>query len=104
VITDSGGIQEEASSLGKPVFVLRDITERPEAVKSGAAKVIGTKTDRIVSEVNKLLNNRKEYNRMSRAVNPYGDGKAAGRITKALLYYFKIKRTVPFEFRPVERG
>lgn len=79
VLTDSGGIQEEAPSLGKPVLVLRENTERPEAVDAGTVKLIGTKTDRIVSEVSRLLDDRKAYRDMANAVNPYGDGRSAAR-------------------------
>lgn len=85
VVTDSGGIQEEAPSLGKPVLVLREITERPEAVESGTVKIIGTKRTAVVREVTRLLDDSVEYHRMSRAVNPYGDGKAGGRIAASLL-------------------
>ena len=80
VLTDSGGIQEEAPGLGKPVLVMRDTTERPEALDAGTVKLVGTDYDRIVTEVSALLENREYYNRMSKAVNPYGDGKACGRI------------------------
>jgi len=85
VVTDSGGIQEEAPSLGKPVLVLRQVTERPEAVEAGAVKVIGTDRDVIVNQVSQLLDNAAEYERMSHAVNPYGDGLASPRIVSALL-------------------
>ena len=88
VMTDSGGIQEEAPSLGKPVLVLRNTTERPEAVKAGTVKLIGTDKNMIVSVVNKLLNNNKEYEKMANAVNPYGDGKASRRIIRILLSKF----------------
>ena len=80
VLTDSGGIQEEAPGLGKPVLVMRDTTERPEALDAGTVKLVGTDYDRIVTEVSALLENREYYNRMSKAVNPYGDGKACERI------------------------
>ncbi|MCG2429970.1 non-hydrolyzing UDP-N-acetylglucosamine 2-epimerase [Aequorivita xiaoshiensis] len=80
IITDSGGIQEEAPSLGKPVLVTRTTTERPEAVEEGTVILLGTDTDRIVEESNKLLNNTKYYNEMSMLHNPYGDGKASERI------------------------
>lgn len=80
VLTDSGGIQEEAPGLGKPVLVMRDTTERPEALEAGTVKLVGTDYDRIVSEVSALLDNQEYYNQMSKAVNPYGDGKACGRI------------------------
>jgi len=85
VVTDSGGLQEEAPSLGKPVLVLRQVTERPEAVESGAVKLIGTERQAIVNEISKLLCDSLEYARMARAVNPYGDGKASARIVAALL-------------------
>lgn len=85
VLTDSGGIQEEAPSLGKPVLVLRETTERPEAVWAGTVKVVGTTRERIVSEVNRLLTSKVEYDEMSRAVNPFGDGRAAKRIVQILL-------------------
>ena len=84
VLTDSGGIQEEAPSLGKPVLVMRDTTERPEALEAGTVKLVGTDHDLIVSEVSSLLENEDYYNRMSRAVNPYGDGHACERIVNAL--------------------
>lgn len=84
VLTDSGGIQEEAPGLGKPVLVMRDTTERPEALSSGTVHLVGTNHDLIVSEVSILLENKDAYEKMSQAVNPYGDGKACGRIVKAL--------------------
>ena len=84
VLTDSGGIQEEASGLGKPVLVMRDTTERPEALKSGTVHLVGTNHDLIVSEVSTLLDDAAAYERMSKAVNPYGDGKACSRIVRAL--------------------
>lgn len=85
VLTDSGGLQEEAPSLGVPVLVLRDVTERPEAVEAGAARLVGTGADQIVSETCRLLDDRQAYEDMARAVNPYGDGRAAGRIIAALV-------------------
>ena len=84
VLTDSGGIQEEAPGLGKPVLVMRDTTERPEALEAGTVKLVGTDYHRIVSEVSALLDSPSCYERMSRAVNPYGDGKACARIAEAL--------------------
>ena len=84
VLTDSGGIQEEAPGLGKPVLVMRDTTERPEALKSGTVHLVGTNHDLIVSEVSTLLDDPVAYERMSKAVNPYGDGKACRRIVQAL--------------------
>lgn len=84
VLTDSGGIQEEAPGLGKPVLVMRDTTERPEALASGTVHLVGTNHDLIVSEVSSLLDDPKAYDKMSKAVNPYGDGKACDRIVRAL--------------------
>ena len=84
VLTDSGGIQEEAPGLGKPVLVMRDTTERPEALKSGTVHLVGTNHDLIVNEVSTLLDDPIAYERMSKAVNPYGDGKACSRIVRAL--------------------
>lgn len=84
VLTDSGGIQEEAPGLGKPVLVMRDTTERPEALKSGTVHLVGTNHDLIFSEVSTLLDDPAAYERMSKAVNPYGDGKACSRIVRAL--------------------
>ena len=84
VLTDSGGIQEEAPGLGKPVLVMRDTTERPEALKSGTVHLVGTNHDLIVNEVSTLLDDPVAYERMSKAVNPYGDGKACSRIVRAL--------------------
>ena len=84
VLTDSGGIQEEAPGLGKPVLVMRDTTERPEALKSGTVHLVGTNHDLIVSEVSTLLDDAVAYEKMSKAVNPYGDGKACNRIVRAL--------------------
>lgn len=84
ILTDSGGIQEEAPSLGKPVLVMRDTTERPEAVTAGTVRLVGTDTQTIVGQVNVLLNDENEYQAMSRAHNPYGDGAACDRILHAL--------------------
>ena len=85
VLTDSGGIQEEAPGLGVPVLVLREVTERPEGVKAGVVRLVGTDRERIVSEVTQLLTNRMAYQEMAQAVNPYGDGHAAKRIVGSLL-------------------
>jgi UDP-N-acetylglucosamine 2-epimerase (non-hydrolysing) len=85
VLTDSGGIQEEAPGLGKPVLVLREVTERPEGVEAGTVRLVGTDRRRIVAETVRLLEDRAAYERMARAVNPYGDGRAAGRIVAALI-------------------
>lgn len=84
VLTDSGGIQEEAPSLGKPVLVMRDTTERPEALASGTVYLVGTDYDKIVSKISTLLDDASAYEKMSKAVNPYGDGKACSRIIAAL--------------------
>jgi UDP-N-acetylglucosamine 2-epimerase (non-hydrolysing) len=85
VLTDSGGVQEEAPGLGKPVLVMRDTTERPEAVQAGTVKLVGTSTETIIDEVSSLLLDEKAYSAMANAVNPYGDGKACLRIVAALL-------------------
>lgn len=90
ILTDSGGVQEEAPSLGKPVLVMRDTTERPEAVDAGTVKLVGTDADLIVRETNKLLHNQVAYDAMSRAHNPYGDGQASRRIRDAVLSFFSI--------------
>ena len=84
ILTDSGGIQEEAPSLGKPVLVMRDNTERPEALEAGTVKLVGTDYDKIINEVSELLENEESYNKMSKAVNPYGDGSACKRIVDFL--------------------
>ena len=85
VLTDSGGIQEEAPGLGKPVLVMRDTTERPEALEAGTVKLVGTMYDKIVEEVSALIENQEYYDKMSKAVNPYGDGKACGRIVNEFI-------------------
>jgi UDP-N-acetylglucosamine 2-epimerase (non-hydrolysing) len=85
VLTDSGGIQEEAPGLGKPVLVMRDTTERPEALVAGTVKLVGTDYDKIVNEVSELLDSPAAYEKMSHAVNPYGDGLACGRILERLI-------------------
>ena len=97
IVTDSGGIQEEAPGLGKPVLVLRSVTERPEGVQAGIVRLVGTESQRIVREVSKLLTDEQAYEQMARAVNPYGDGKAAERIVDALLGRPYV------EFLPTER-
>jgi UDP-N-acetylglucosamine 2-epimerase (non-hydrolysing) len=99
VITDSGGIQEEAPSLGKPVLVLRDVTERPEAVKAGTVKIIGTDEKAVFSNISRLFDDRKLYDRMAKSVNPYGDGKACERIVEAARYYFGFRRAKPPQFK-----
>ena len=82
VLTDSGGIQEEAPGLGKPVLVMRDTTERPEALEAGTVKLVGTDYHKILDEVSLLLDDQSTYEKMSKAVNPYGDGMACGRIVE----------------------
>ena len=84
ILTDSGGIQEEAPSLGKPVLLMRETTERPEAVEAGTVRLVGTNIDLIVSQMSLLLTDSAEYYRMSKAHNPYGDGVACGRIIDIL--------------------
>lgn len=98
VLTDSGGIQEEAPALGKPVLVLRETTERPEAVQAGTVKLVGTNKDIIVNETNLLLRDLKEYRKMAKAVNPYGDGRAANRILQAVLKFFSLTDKLVEEF------
>ncbi|TCK04448.1 non-hydrolyzing UDP-N-acetylglucosamine 2-epimerase [Phorcysia thermohydrogeniphila] len=85
VLTDSGGIQEEAPSLGKPVLVMREVTERIEGIEAGTAKLVGTNKEKIILEAVKLLENQEEYNKMAKAVNPYGDGTASRKILKILM-------------------
>ena len=85
IITDSGGLQEEAPSLGKPVLVIREETERPEGIEAGTAKLVGTNYDNVYKEMNILISNSEEYKRMANAVNPYGDGKAAKRIVDVII-------------------
>ena len=98
VMTDSGGLQEEAPHLGKPVLVLRDVTERPEAVEYGTVKLVGTDVDKIVNEANLLIKNNKAYLKMSKAANPYGDGFASKRIADIIENYFKIRNLEIDEF------
>jgi UDP-N-acetylglucosamine 2-epimerase (non-hydrolysing) len=99
ILTDSGGIQEEAPTLGRPVLVLRETTERPEGVRAGTARLVGTDRARIVRAASELLTDRAAYRRMSRARNPYGDGRAARRIVGVLRHYFGFTRNLPEEFR-----
>ncbi|MCK4308508.1 MAG: UDP-N-acetylglucosamine 2-epimerase (non-hydrolyzing) [Candidatus Atribacteria bacterium] len=99
ILTDSGGIQEEAPSLGKPVLVLREETERPEAVEAGVVKLIGTNSKKIIKEVKELLDNKEKYLEMTRNINPYGDGKASERIVKKILYNFNLVNQSPDEFK-----
>lgn len=98
ILTDSGGVQEEAPALGKPVLVLRDTTERPEAVEAGTVKLIGTDEKVVYDEARKLLTDQKEYNSMAEACNPYGDGRASQRIVQAILYKYGLTQEKPDRF------
>ena len=98
VMTDSGGLQEEAPHLGKPVLVLRDVTERPEAVEYGTVKLVGTNKEKIIDEANILINSKEAYEKMSKAVNPYGDGKASERICDAIMKYLNLSKKEVEEF------
>lgn len=99
IMSDSGGVQEEAPSLGKPVLVLRDTTERPEGIKAGTLKLVGTDFDTVKQEMLNLLTNEKAYRQMAEAKNPYGDGKASQRILDAIAYYFGQTTQKPTEFK-----
>ncbi len=99
VLTDSGGVQEEAPALGKPVLVLRDTTERPEAVSAGTVRLVGTDEQRVYGETMRLLTDPDAYRRMAEAVNPYGDGRAARRIIEAILYHAERRSAPPTPFR-----
>jgi UDP-N-acetylglucosamine 2-epimerase len=92
VLTDSGGVQEEAPTLGKPVLVMRDTTERPEGVAAGTALLTGPRASRIVFHATRLLDDARAYRKMANAVNPYGDGRAAGRIVKRVRRYLRDAR------------
>jgi len=98
IMTDSGGLQEEAPALGKPVLVLRKETERPEAVAAGTVRMAGIEKANIVKMANELLDNEEEYEKMNKAINPYGDGKASARIVQAIKYYFGVTEEPPKEF------
>jgi UDP-N-acetylglucosamine 2-epimerase (non-hydrolysing) len=99
VLTDSGGIQEEAPALGKPVLVLRNTTERPEAVMAGTVKLVGTDRKCIISEAGKLLTDNRQYRKMAEAVNPYGDGQASRRILQRILFEFGLSKEPGHEFQ-----
>ncbi len=99
VMTDSGGIQEEAPALAKPVLVLRRETERPEAVAAGTVKIAGVDKDEIVRLAKELLDDKNAYNKMARAANPYGDGEASRRTVEAILYYFGMRNAAPENFK-----
>ena len=98
VMTDSGGLQEEAPALGKPVLVMRRETERPEAIAAGTAKLAGVETERIVSMANTLLDDPTAYEKMAKAVNPYGDGNACSRIADAIAWHFGVQPQRPADF------
>lgn len=98
ILTDSGGLQEEAPSLGKPVLVLRENTERPEAIEAGTVDLVGLEREKIYQATKRLLTDTAAYNRMARAVNPYGDGKASRRIIEALHHYWGWRETPPIPF------
>ena len=100
IMTDSGGLQEEAPTLGKPVLVLRSETERPEAIEFGALKLVGTDEEIVYEMATRLLTNPEEYQKMANAVNPYGDGEASRRIVEAILYHFEMSDERPAEFVP----
>lgn len=99
ILTDSGGVQEEAPSLGVPVLVLRDTTERPEGIEAGTLKLAGTDEETIYKLAYELLNNKERYEEMSKASNPYGDGEASRRIVEAILHYFKKRDEKPVPFQ-----
>ena len=99
VLTDSGGVQEEAPSLGKPVLVLRDTTERPEAVEAGTVRLVGTDKKILLSHVRELLMDKNAYQHMANAVNPYGDGRASERIVEALRYELLQNGNKPIRFQ-----
>ncbi|AOM81574.1 non-hydrolyzing UDP-N-acetylglucosamine 2-epimerase [Salisediminibacterium beveridgei] len=101
ILTDSGGVQEEAPSLGVPVLVLRDTTERPEGIEAGTLKLSGTNEEDIYRDAALLLNNDEAYKAMSRASNPYGDGQASGRIVEAIRYYYGLRDDRVTSFRPL---
>lgn len=101
VMTDSGGIQEEAPALGKPVLVLRDTTERPEAIDAGTSRLVGTEPEHVLDAAETLLRNEEAYQTMAHAENPYGDGKAAERVAAALRFHFGLTQERPAPFAPI---
>jgi len=103
ILTDSGGVQEEAPSLGVPVLVLRDTTERPEGIEAGTLKLAGTEEEQVYSLANELLTDKAVYEEMAQAANPYGDGFASKRIVEAILYHFGRRPQPPTPFRPLKR-
>ena len=100
ILTDSGGVQEEAPSLGVPVLVLRDTTERPEGIEAGTLKLAGTDEETIYTLAYELLNDKEAYEKMSKASNPYGDGNASNRIVNAILHHFGKRDEKPERFQP----
>ncbi|MFF2533074.1 non-hydrolyzing UDP-N-acetylglucosamine 2-epimerase [Brevibacillus sp. NPDC058079] len=100
ILTDSGGVQEEAPSLGVPVLVLRDTTERPEGIEAGTLKLVGTDEEQVYAMAKELLTNQATYDAMAHAVNPYGDGEASRRIVEAILYHFGLRAEQPEPFQP----
>ncbi|NRR19301.1 non-hydrolyzing UDP-N-acetylglucosamine 2-epimerase [Brevibacillus sp. MS2.2] len=100
ILTDSGGVQEEAPSLGVPVLVLRDTTERPEGIEAGTLKLVGTDEEQVYAMAKELLTNQVAYDAMAHAVNPYGDGEASRRIVEAILYHFGLRAEQPEPFQP----
>ncbi len=103
VLTDSGGLQEEAPALGKPVLVLRENTERPEAVQAGTVELVGTSREKVYSVTKRLLTDKGAYEKMARAVNPYGDGNASSRIVEALDHFWGERQEKPLDFIPANR-
>lgn len=99
VVTDSGGIQEEAPSLGKPVLVLRNVTERPEAVTAGTVKIVGSDENTVFNNISRLLTDKNFHARMARAINPYGDGMAGQRTVEAVRYFFGLRKSKPPQFK-----
>lgn len=104
ILSDSGGVQEEGPSLGKPVLVMREVTERPEAVQAGTVNLVGTDSRAIISAVQTLLTDSNAYNAMARAINPYGDGHASPRIVRALeSHFFAAAQPEQFRVRPIDK-
>ena len=101
VLSDSGGLQEEVPSMGKPVLVLRNVTERPEGVKAGTLKLLGVEEENIYQGTKELLDNEEKYQEMAQAVNPFGDGEASARIVEAILHAFGVKKGKPADFYPL---
>ena len=100
IITDSGGVQEEGPSLGKPILVLREVTERPEAVRYGTVKLVGLDGKKIIAAAKKLIENKTAYQEMATATNPYGDGRASERTVQVIKTYFGAPGIIIHEFKP----